>query len=137
MTTRQQAIVLRQENPFLSMVDIAKRLGVSKQRIHFLLKQEHLSTSSIKPKKAVYCKVCGKPTTGAKTCKECHFPYYFLRVNCAFCHVPFYLRKCEIRRRQKYGYNNIYCGRTCFYRGQRDGLSFQKDGFSFQRYGLS
>ena len=123
MATRQQAIVLRQENPFLSMVDIAKRLGVSKQRIHFLLKQEHLSTSCIKLKKAVYCKVCGKPTKGTKTCKECHFTYYFFKVNCAFCHVPFYLRTCEIRRRQKYGYNNIYCGRKCFYRGRRDGLS--------------
>ena len=123
MTTRQQAITLRQGNPLLSMVDIAKELNVSKQRIHSILKQEHLSTASIKLKKAVYCKVCGKPTKGARTCTECHFIYYFLKVNCAFCHVPFYLRKCEIRRRQKYGYNNIYCNRTCYYRGKRDGLS--------------
>lgn len=123
MSTRERAIALRQENPFLSLVDIAKELNVSKQRIHFLLKKEKLPTSGLKRKKAVYCKVCGLATHGAKTCKSCHFSYYFLRVNCAFCHIPFYLRRCEIRRRQNYGYNKIYCGRTCFYRGQRDGLS--------------
>jgi hypothetical protein len=123
MPTRQQAIVLRQENPFLSMVDIAKQLNVSKQRIHFILKQEKLPTASIKRKKVVYCKVCGLATKGAKTCNKCHFKYYFLLVNCAFCHIPFYLKRSEIIRRQNYGYNKIYCGRTCYYRGQRDGLS--------------
>lgn len=123
MSTREKAIALRQENPFLSLVDMAKELNVSKQRIHFILKNSKLPTSSIKPKKVVYCKVCNLPTKGARTCKSCHFSYYFLKVNCAFCHVPFYLRRCEIRRRHKLGYNNIYCGRTCYYRGRRDGLS--------------
>ena len=123
MSTRERAIALRQENPFLSMVDIAKELNVSKQRIYSILKQAKLPTSSIKLKKVVYCKVCGLATNGAKTCKECHFSYYFLRVNCAFCHIPCYLRRCEIIRRQNYGYNKIYCRRTCYYRGQRDGLS--------------
>ena len=123
MTTRQRAVALREADPFISLVDIAKELNVSKQRIHFLLKQSKLPTAGVKKKKAVYCGVCGNPTKGTKTCKECHFTYYFLRVNCAFCHIPFYLRKCEIRRRRNYGYNNIYCGRTCDYRGQRDGLS--------------
>ena len=73
MSTRQQAIALRQENPFLSLVDIAKELNVSKQRIHFLLKQEKLPTAGLKLKKAVYCKVCGLATNGTKTCKSCHF----------------------------------------------------------------
>ena len=123
MSTRQEAIDLRQANPFLSMVEIAEQLKVSKQRIHFILKQAKLPTSSIKLKRAVYCKICRLPTKGAKTCQECHFTYYFLKVNCAFCHVPFYLRQSEIRRRHKAGYNNIYCGRTCYYRGRRDGSS--------------
>ena len=120
MNTKEKAIKLRKENPFLSLVDIAKELKVSKQRIHKILKDASLPTSSIKPRKAVYCLVCGKSTSGRKTCNECHYTYYFLRVNCAFCHIAFYKRRSVIIHNYNYGYNNIYCSRQCYYRGLRD-----------------
>ena len=124
MSTREKALALRQSNPWMTLVEIAEELNVSKQRIHFILKQAHLPTSGLKFKKVHYCQVCSTPVKyKAKTCKSCRFTYYKMLVNCAFCHVPFFIWRSEIRRRQKYGYNNIYCGRTCYYRGARDGLS--------------
>ena len=43
------------------------------------------------------------------------------KAKCSFCHVKFYRKRHVLLKNYRYGYKNIYCSRSCTYRGWRDG----------------
>ena len=47
MSTRSEAIALKESEPYLTLPEIGQRLGVSKQRIFRILKNEGLPTRGV------------------------------------------------------------------------------------------
>ena len=59
MSTRSEAIALKESEPYLTLPEIGQRLGVSKQRIFRILKNEGLPTRGVyQRKRLIYCPVC-------------------------------------------------------------------------------
>ena len=121
----ERIIKYRQEKPHETLQSIADYFKVSKPYIHKVLKNNNVPTSRVKIKTFKYCLVCGEATPRKRmVCPgECHYKYYNIKVNCAFCRVSFYRKRGQIVQKYNYGYNKIYCGKRCFYRGQRADLA--------------
>ena len=121
----------KQNNPTASLSVIGKKFKVSKQYIRKVLNKQNISTSissTYDPRRTIkkhvrYCLVCGKITTRKVCLGKCHFEYYNIKVVCVLCRIPFYRKRAKIVQTYERGYKQIYCGRQCYYRGQRDGLS--------------
>ena len=123
MSSKEQIIQLRTENPLMNSVEIGTEVGVSKQYVHKILRKEGLHTSVPKKKKFNRCKQCNEPDgPRVNICSgACHFTHYRIKVTCSFCHVDFYLKRSEVTQRHKRGYNKIYCSKPCYYKGRKDG----------------
>ena len=123
--SQQDIIHYRQENPHKTLAEIGNHFKVSRQYIHRILKSNNIPTIRAKKVKFKYCLVCGQATPRQRmVCPgKCSFNYYNIKVNCAFCRIPFYRKRGQIKNKYDRGYKKIYCGRQCYYRGQRDGLS--------------
>jgi len=116
---------LRKKNPLMNSVEIAKKVGVSKQYVHSILKKNDLVTNVPKSKKHLqtcwHCDIIH--IYKRRFCsKECHFKYSNILVECSFCHVQFYRKRSQLKRNYRYGYKQIYCSHSCLYKGRRDGL---------------
>ena len=76
MSTRSEAIALKESQPYLTLPAIAIKLGVTKQRIFRILKDEGLPTKGLyQRKKLIYRPVCNNPTPNKQSvcpgqCKE-------------------------------------------------------------------
>ena len=117
---------LRRNNVFLTMEDIAKEVGVSRQRVRAILLKEKLPTKSVTKRTAVYCKVCKNPTpNGQVVCPgKCREEHYYTYVECRTCNRKIRYLKSYMKTRIKFGMNRyFYCSRECFYMGRRDGIS--------------
>ena len=126
MSTRSEAIALRESKPYLTLPAIAEMLGVTKQRIFRILKQEGLPTKGLyQRKRLVYCPVCSSPTPNKqKVCPgRCREEIKYIWVECEFCHLNFQRKKRIIKDSYKRGYLHIFCSMSCYNRGQRDGIT--------------
>jgi hypothetical protein len=129
MSTRSQAILLRETQPYLTLPAIAQRLGVTKQRIFRILKDGGLPTKGLyQRKRLVYCPVCHNPTPNKQqVCPgKCRDEIKFVWVECEFCHLNFQRKKRIIKDSYRRGYLHIFCSKSCYNRGQRDGITGRK-----------
>ena len=122
MSSKEQIIQLRTENPLMNSVEIGTEVGVSKQYVHKILRKEGLHTSVPKRKKFNRCKQCNEPVgPRVNICSgSCHFLYYRIKVTCSFCHEDFYLKRSEVIQRHRRKYKNIYCSKPCSDKGRKD-----------------
>ena len=122
MSSKEQIIQLRTENPLMNSVEIGNEVGVSKQYVHMILRKADLNTRVPKKKKFNRCKQCNEPINPRKNiCSDkCHFTYYQIKVTCSFCHVDFYLKRSEVTQRHRRRYNKIYCSKPCYYKGRKE-----------------
>jgi len=134
MSTRSQAILLRETQPYLTLPAIAQRLGVTKQRIFRILKDEGLPTKGLyQRKRLVYCPICHNPTPNKqKVCPgECKEELSLIYINCDFCHVSFTRKKRVLKGRYRRGYLHMFCSKSCYDRGQRDGITSKRRSHAF------
>ena len=125
MKPKNMILRLRTKNPLMNSVEIAKKIGVSKQYVHSILKKNDLVTNVPKPKKHVQvCLNCDIIHIDKRRfCSDdCRFKYTNILVECSFCHVQFYRKRQVLKRNYGYGYKQIYCSHSCMYRGRSDGL---------------
>ena len=126
MSTRSEAIALKESQPYLTLPAIAKKLGVTKQRIFFILKTAGVPTKGLyQRKRLVYCPVCHSVTPNKqKACPgDCKESLKFTKLECEFCHLIFERHKRFVTYRYKIGYRHIFCSTSCYNRGQRDGIT--------------
>ena len=126
MSTRSEAIALKESQPYLTLPAIAQKLGVTKQRIFRILKEAGLPTKGLyQRKKLVYCPVCNNPTPNKqKVCQgKCKEEIKFVWVECEFCHLQFKRKKRIIKDSYRRGYLHIFCSTGCYNRGQKDGIT--------------
>ena len=92
MSTRSEAIALRESQPYLTLPAIAEKLGVTKQRIFRILKEAGLPTKGLyQRRRLVYCPVCSSPTPNKQqVCPgKCKDEIKYIWVECEFCHLNF------------------------------------------------
>ena len=126
MSTRSEAIALKESQPYLTLPAIAHKLGVTKQRIFRILKEAGLPTKGLyQRKKLIYCPVCNSPTPNKqKVCQgKCKDVIKFVWVECEFCHLQFQRKKRIIKDSYRRGYLHIFCSTECYNRGQKDGIT--------------
>jgi len=124
MKPKNKIIRLRTRYPLLPSNQIAQKIGVSRQYVSTVLQKHELPTAAPRIKKLKECLLCGAlHSRQNRFCSSaCHFKYSHILVTCTFCHIDFYRARHVIDNRTRAGYNKIYCGQRCYYRGQRDGL---------------
>ena len=122
MKPKNKIIRLRKRNPLLPSNQIAKAVGVSRQWVSYVLKRAGLITETPRQKPIYTCWKCGgNHIFNRRFCSDdCYYEYYNIIVECSFCHVQFRRKRYVIDRGTRDGYNNIYCSRRCYYRGQRE-----------------
>ena len=98
MSTRSEAIALKESQPYLTLPAIATKLGVTKQRIFRILKDAGLPTKGLyQRKKLIYCPICNSPTPNKqKVCPgECKQELSLIRINYTY-------------KKYIYTYNTLY-----------------------------
>ena len=85
MDKKESIIHLRKRKPLLTGSEIGRTIGVSRQYVSRILKEEGLH--NIQPKYNKICEICGKRTPrGQMLCPtgECRDKYYNIEIFCAF-----------------------------------------------------
>ena len=127
MRNKKKIIRLRNQQPLLTGSEIGRKLNVSKQYVHKILKDANLNNRQPHYKKKIeHCMVCRNVTpNNQQLCPtgECNQKYFYADVECSFCHYKFKLQRSHVIQRYKRGMKHIYCSRKCYGRGQRDGIS--------------
>jgi len=124
--TYKKVCTLRRNNIFLSMEDISRQVGVTRQRVRAILLKEKLTTKAVTQRHVVYCKYCNDPTPdGQIVCPgECRENFYYTIINCRSCYRKVRYLKSYLKTRIKLSMNRyFYCSRDCYYAGRRDGIS--------------
>ena len=127
MRNKKKIIRLRTRQPLLTGSEISRKLNVSKQYVHQVLKKAALNNRQPHYKKRIiFCKVCGNMTPDNQMIcptEECQRKYYHVDVECSFCHHKFQLQRSHVIQRYQRGMKHIYCSQKCYGLGQRDGIS--------------
>ena len=127
MDRKKSIIQLRKRKPLLTGSEIGRKIGVSRQYVSNILKEEGLHNKQPTYKKiVVLCKICEKATPrGQRVCptRECKDKYYNVDVTCTFCQYPFKMKRGHIIQRHKRGLKHIYCSQSCYSKGKHDGIS--------------
>jgi biotin operon repressor len=94
-----------------SQAELGRILGVSRQRVHDLVKRLDLG-HLVKPKRwSFYCVDCGKPILGRRRCRPCWRKLYGaerVTLSCDFCGKQFERKESEARR-----YKFHFCSISC------------------------
>jgi Mn-dependent DtxR family transcriptional regulator len=94
-----------------SQAELARILGVSRQRVHELVKRLDLN-HLMEPKQwSFYCLDCGKPIRGRRRCRPCWRKLYGaerVSLSCDFCGKQFERKKSETRRHKFH-----FCSTSC------------------------
>jgi len=122
---------LRRKDPPLSVADIARIVGRSRERVRQILTEGGFSTARVlDPRRR--CQVCGKRKMYPLKrgfCISCSPSPRWVTFSCPVCGKSFSRRFVHIKYQiSKRGYNNFFCSRTCF--GKWVGIRF---GFGVHR----
>ena len=126
-STSKKIIRLRKEQPLLTGSEIGRKMDISRQYVSRILQEADLNNKQPNYKRVVVpCKICGKTTPrGQKLCPigDCREKYYKVDVACAFCKYPFKIKRGHVVQSYRRGWKHIYCSRSCYAKGKKDGLS--------------
>ena len=122
-TTKEKVLALRAGNPLIPAADIARHIGVSRERVRQLLVILGLPTRVLFVPTFHLCGVCGAPSRNPSFCsRKCQSWSTWVIFKCAVCGRGRRRRGSEVRARiSKSRSGNLYCSRKCFFRGARLG----------------
>ena len=130
MKAKNKVVRLRKNNPFMSISEIARQVGIDVSYARRVLIKNNLPTKVSKPKPVVYCKVCRLATTDRYGLHdgECRFKWNRIRLTCSFCRVPFYRSRKRVMQGYRLKLKNVYCTRECYqtYRKQKTNENRQR-----------
>jgi len=118
MSTHENVIYLRRTYPELTLEDIGDRVGVTKVRVHTILKQAGLPTKAIS--NAVHsCGYCHKLFAKKPTrrfCRECKASHLLATYTCDGCGNSFKRkRSLQETKTNSQGHRHIFCSRRCYH----------------------
>ena len=112
---RRRIAKLRRENPNLREADIARVVGVCRERVSHVLMAEGLPTKvpSV-PRVQRYCLYCGKETENLYFCnQQCRSAAARVTLVCDVCGKQFERTRCDIRKSLNINSIHIFCGKRC------------------------
>ena len=118
ITNKHRVLALREANPTLPAVRIAETVGITRERVRQILKEEGLPTYI--PRHYGYCELCGSniPHGRKLYCStNCRFQAKRVTFNCALCGKSKTLRRSAYNAQVKRGYKYMYCSVVCRKRG--------------------
>ena len=114
--TRQRVKELRVTNPFMTMAEIARVVGITRQRVFQVLQEEGLPTKHlVRPvKKYQYsCLVCGKISTNKFCSNECQKQWQQIPIVCTRCGKLFFRNVHKFLANYRDHSDAIFCSRKC------------------------
>lgn len=119
-TPRQDQIAaIKKRYPHKQQVDIARELGISRQRVHQVIKDLGYPPVVILDIPS-YCANCGKKLakqTKGNLCWNCHLADLHTRslveLTCPQCGRIFFRRRGYVNSQRKCGYRQFFCNRSC------------------------
>ncbi len=112
--TQAKVIRFRKDNPCMSCASIARKVGVSRERVRQLLARSHLRT---RVKVSKTCSGCGKRlsyNTITGLCRQCLSAQAHITLVCDYCGKEFTRLACMLTYQiGKRGYQHVYCNRKC------------------------
>ncbi len=109
-----EIIALRNENPTMSAAEIARQLGISRERVRQILKKNELTTDVRifqEPNHCVYCKIVIK--NNKKYCsKECRHLNYLITYTCDYCGAQKTVKKSQYTASRRKSIHQ-FCSHTC------------------------
>ena len=112
----EKIIDLRQKNPKMTLADIGRIVGLSRERVRQILVRHGLSTKAFRPKP--FCPLCGKPSLRAlkTSCLECKAKRKWVYLPCDHCGRA--VKKSRLlRERQmkdpRYTNKRTFCNKAC------------------------
>jgi len=118
MSTYENVVYFRRTYPELTLEDIGDRVGVTKVRVHTILKQAGLPTKAISNAlhSCGYChKLFAKKPT-RRICRECASSYILATYTCDGCGNSFKRkRSLQKMKTNSQGHKHIFCSRRCYH----------------------
>lgn len=115
MKSRNAVLAFRQQNPIMKAVDIARGVGISRERVRQILNKYNLPTAIYKV--PYICQDCGKilrnGNQNRKWCKECRTNHLKVELVCETCGKSFLREGWLYRKSQRRGYKHIWCSKQC------------------------
>ena len=116
--TQKQVIELRNANLFMTMSEIANRVGVSRQRVHQILKKEGIPTGhrirTKQIKKISYnCPMCGTVSSFKFCSDECKKKWQEIPVVCTRCGKLFTRDRHQFFTNYLHHNDGLFCSKVC------------------------
>ena len=116
LETRERVRELREYNLFMSMSEIGRSIGISRQRVFQILQEEGLPTKHlVKPvnKDQYSCLVCGKISTNKFCSNECQKQYRQIPIVCTRCGKLFFRDVHQFLANYRDHSDIVFCSRNC------------------------
>ena len=107
---------LRVSNLFMTMSEIARLVGISRQRVFQILQEEGLPTKHlVRPvnKYQYNCLVCGKISTNKFCSNECQKQWRQIPIVCTRCGRIFFRSATQLLHNYRTHYRNLFCSKYC------------------------
>jgi hypothetical protein len=111
--TRIRVKDLRTANLLMKMSEIAKKVGISRQRVFQILQEEGLPTKQHVKKCLYACPVCGRITKHKFCCGECRKEWLQIPVICSECGNLFIRRRSSFLNSYPHHNNVLFCSKKC------------------------
>ena len=110
---KQRVIGLRSSDIYMTMSDIAREVGISRQRTYQILKKARLPTRHYSNKTQYQCLVCGT-VSARKLCSiKCRKEWQQIPIVCTGCGKLFTRNKSALLASYHHNQVNIFCSKYC------------------------
>jgi transcription elongation factor Elf1 len=111
--TRKQVRELREANLSITMSEIAKRVGVSRQRVYQILHKDGFPTKRRVLKNQYECLVCGAASEHKFCSKECKINWKQIPVVCTRCGKLFLRNRNQLLNNYRRHNDALFCSKHC------------------------
>ena len=127
--TRQKVRALRSLDLSLRMSQIGKQIGISRQRVYQILRDEGLPTKHLITKrqtKCYACPVCGTISKSKFCCDECKNKWTLIPIICSGCGKLFFRSSRVLIANYRHRQGFLFCSKQCTGKWLRDQYGFER-----------
>ena len=110
---RRQIRELRLSNLFMTMSEIARKINISRQRVHQILKDEGLPTKHQIRKYLYQCPVCGTISPFKFCSKQCKKQWQMIPIVCTRCGKLFFRDRHQFFLNYPHHNDGLFCSKIC------------------------
>lgn len=107
-------VELRHKNPCLTLGQLGRAAGVTRERARRVLVKAGLET--VRKRSRVSCERCGGPLRSGRKrfcCRACQTAATWVDVSCEVCGALFQLKQSHFIRRVRHGQQHFFCSKRC------------------------